>query len=118
MVDTAKLLPDQQYRTVPQLIITYVAFNYLVKPFDNINIRQAFALALNKDVIASDVAKGTIIPTNHIVPQGMPGYYPDLSGPAGVKGTAGDIAKARELLQQGLTEEGMTSLPPITFTTA
>src|SRR2546423_15651923 len=44
MVDTAKLLPDQQYRTAPQLIITYVAFNYLVKPFDNINIRQAFAL--------------------------------------------------------------------------
>src|SRR5260370_39015263 len=42
----ALALPNQQYRTLPQLVIMYVAFNYLVKPFDNIHIRQAFALAL------------------------------------------------------------------------
>ena len=117
-IASAKALPNHQYQTVPQLIITYVAVNYLIKPFDNIHIRQAFALALNKNVIAYNIARGTISPTNHIVPQGMLGYYPDLTGPVGVKSTAGDVAQAKQLLQQGLREEGMTSLPPITFTVA
>lgn len=114
-IATARSLPGRQYQTIPQLVITYVAFNYLVKPFDNIHVRQAFALALNKDTLAYDVAKGIMIPTNHIVPQGMPGYYPGLTNPVGVKNTSGDQEEARQLLQQGLQEEGMTSMPPVTF---
>jgi peptide/nickel transport system substrate-binding protein/oligopeptide transport system substrate-binding protein len=94
--------------------------NYLVKPFDNIKIRQAFALALNKDEIAAHVYKGTKIPTNHIVPQGMPGYFSDLTAPNGVKGTTGNPSLARQLFQQGLQEEGLTTttLPPISITYA
>src|SRR5947209_1074669 len=45
----------KEYTTKLHLSIAYIAFNYLTKPFDNIHIRQAFALALNKDVLASDV---------------------------------------------------------------
>ena len=114
----AKALSGDQYQTVPQLVITYVAFNYLVKPFDNIHIRQAFALALDKDAIVQSTAKDIMIPTNHIVPEGMSGYYPDLTGPTGITSVSGDIKKAKELLQQGLKEENMSSLPPITFTVA
>lgn len=114
-IDAARALPDHQYLTIPQLVITYVAFNYLVKPFDNIHIRQAFALALDKDTLAYTVARGIMIPTNHIVPQGTPGYYPNLTNPLGIKSTSGDEAKARQLLQQGLKEEGMAGMPPVTF---
>ena len=39
---TAKALPNNQYQLVPQLWINYYTMNYLVKPFDNIHIRQAF----------------------------------------------------------------------------
>jgi peptide/nickel transport system substrate-binding protein/oligopeptide transport system substrate-binding protein len=94
--------------------------NYLVKPFDNIKIRQAFALAINKDEIVQAIYKGTAIPTNHIVPQGMPGYFAGLTGPAGVKGTAGNATLAKQLFQQGLQEEGLTTatLPPISITYA
>jgi peptide/nickel transport system substrate-binding protein/oligopeptide transport system substrate-binding protein len=84
--------------------------NYLAKPFDNIHIRQAYALSANKDLILQSVYKNTYIPTNHIVPQGMPGYNPNLTGPDGVAGTSGDTTKAKALLQQGLTEEGWTSV--------
>ena len=93
--------------------------NYLVKPFDNIHIRQAFALAIDKDLLAHSVWRDGGIPTNHIVPQGMPGYNPHLTGPDGVASTSGDPVKARALLQQGLREEGWTSvsqMPPITLT--
>jgi oligopeptide transport system substrate-binding protein len=112
----AKALPNKQYFQYPELSEGYIAMNYLAKPFDDIKIRQAFALAVNKDEIAHDIYKDTVIPTNHIVPQGQPGYNPNLTGPDGVKGTSGDPALAKQLLQQGMQEEGITTLPPITFT--
>ena len=118
-LDTARALPNNQYQLVPQLSINYLTMNYLVKPFDNIHIRQAFALAINKDLIIQSVYKNTYVPTNHIVPKGMPGYNPNLMAPDGVAGTSGDPTKAKALLQQGLTEEGWTSvsqLPAVKLT--
>ncbi len=101
------------------LALRYYAMNYLVKPFDNIHIRQAFALALNKDLIVHTVLNDLDLPTNHIVPQGMPGYNADLTGPDGMQKTSGDAARAKQLLEQGMQEEGWTSIsqiPPIKFT--
>lgn len=103
----------KDFHQIPLLWINYYAMNYLTKPFDNIHIRQAFALAINKTAIAKDVWKGTVIPTNHIVPQGMPGYNAQLTGPDGTQNLTGDIAKARALLQQGLHEEGWSSITQI-----
>jgi len=62
------------------------------------------------------VWKGLYIATNHIIPQGMPGYNPDLKGPDGTTNLAGNPKKAQQLLQQGLKEEGWNSvsqIPPI-----
>ncbi len=87
----------KEYYQVPQLWISYYAMNYLVKPFDNIKIRQAFELAINKELIVHAVWKDRLIATNHIVPKGMPGYNPNLTGPDGMAGTAGDPAKAKAL---------------------
>jgi peptide/nickel transport system substrate-binding protein/oligopeptide transport system substrate-binding protein len=116
---TAKALPNNQFMLVPQLYINYYTMNYLVKPFDNIHIRQAFELAINKDLIVHSVWKDTLVATNHIVPKGMPGYFPNLTGPDGVTGTSGDTAKAKALFQQGLQEEGWSSvsqMPAVTLT--
>jgi peptide/nickel transport system substrate-binding protein/oligopeptide transport system substrate-binding protein len=111
----AKQLTNE-FHNVPQLYINYYSMNYLVKPFDNIKVRQAFALAVNKDEIAHNVYKDTFVATNHIVPKGMPGYDANLKGPDGTTSTAGNPTKAKQLLTEGLQEEGMTiaSLPPIT----
>src|SRR5205814_2758716 len=87
--------------------------------FDNIHIRQAFALALNKDLITQNVLKGAVTATNHIDPQGQPGYNANLTGPGGVTNTSGNPTMAKQLLQQGMQEAGYSSiaaLPPITFT--
>lgn len=103
---------------VPQLWINYYTMNYLVKPFDNIHIRQAFALAIDKTAIANTVWQGTVLPTNHIVPKGMEGYNPNLTGPDGTQSLTGNPKKAQALLQQGLLEEKWSSvsqMPPITF---
>ncbi len=117
-VAQAKTLPNGQYRAIPQLYINYYTMNYLAKPFDNIDIRQAFDLAINKSLIAQTVWKGTVIPSNHIVPKGMPGYDANLTGPDGVQGTTGDTTKAKRCFQAGLAAEGYSSaaaLPPLTL---
>ena len=90
--------------------------NYLAKPFDNIKIRQAFDLAIDKDIIAANVYKGRVIATNHIVPKGMPGYYENLKGPDGTTSTKGNATLAKQLLQQGMQEKGITTFPSVTLT--
>ncbi len=109
---------QQGYSQNPELTIDYIAMNYLAKPFDNVHIRQAFELAINKDAMLQAVYKGTRTPTCHIVPAGMYGYAPNLQCPSGAP-TAGDETKAKQQLQQGLQEEGWSSIsqiPPIKFT--
>ena len=114
----AKQLAGNQYHQDPVLVTAYYTMNYLVRPFDNIKVRQAFALALNKDQIAANAYGGSVIATNHIVPQGTPGYNPKLTAPGGVKGTGGDPTLAKQLFDEGLHEEGLSAadLPTITLT--
>ncbi len=116
----AKSLPGGQFHQVPLLQLRFYTMNYLVKPFDNIKIRQAFDLALNKDQIVHSVYKDTVIATNHIIPTGMPGYNPSLTGPQNTKSTSGNPQLARQLFQQGMQEEGYTlaTFPSITLTTS
>jgi oligopeptide transport system substrate-binding protein len=116
----AKLL-TAEFHQVPQLYINYYTMNYLVKPFDNTHIREAFALAIDKSLVVHSVWKDSVIPTNHIVPQGMPGYNTNLAGPDDTPGTSGNAAKAQALLKQGLQEEGWASvsqMPSIKLTYA
>jgi oligopeptide transport system substrate-binding protein len=108
-----------QYRKTPRLTIRYLTMNYLAKPFDNIKIRQAFALAINKDQIVESALRNSMEATNHLIPRGMPGYYADLLGPQGVKSTQGDTAKAKQLFDEGMKEAGyanIAALPPLKLT--
>lgn len=117
--DLASARSRHDYHHASILDIDFLALNFLAKPFDNIYIRQAFALATDKNVLASNVLHGAYDPTNHLLPQGMPGYNQKLTGPDGVSDTAGSKTKARQLLQKGLQQEGYSSvnaLPAITFT--
>ncbi|HEY6410968.1 MAG TPA: peptide ABC transporter substrate-binding protein [Ktedonobacteraceae bacterium] len=116
---------NREYRSTPQLTTHYYTMNYLVKPFDNIHIRHAFAMALDKNLIVRAVWHDAFTPTCHILPKGMTGYNPDLLCDPGTNGdTQSDKSwtdKARTLLQQGIHEEGWSTvaqIPPITFTYA
>jgi ABC-type oligopeptide transport system substrate-binding subunit len=117
-------LPEAQTRPdfyrVPTLVERYIAFNFLAKPFNNREIRQAFALAINKELIANNVAHGAVTATNNIVPNGMYGHNPTLKGPDGTTKLTGDQTKAKALLTKGLQEENyssVSSLPTLTLTT-
>ncbi len=81
---------------IPTLGTNSLQLNWAKPPFTDLRARQAFALALNKDTLANMLDD---IPTNHIVPAGMPGYDPNLLGPDETTSTTGNVAVARQLLQ-------------------
>lgn len=109
-------VPDDQYQyvrdlpdfhTVQALQIDYFAMNHTLPPFDNLKVRQAFDLALNKQYLVDTIFQGARSPTNHIIPNGINGYNrnllnpPDASGSAAVTGNQ-DLAK--QLIQQVATQ--------------
>jgi oligopeptide transport system substrate-binding protein len=89
----------------PFLSIGYYQPVWTKKPFDDIRVRQAFDLALNKTVLADQVNQGSLIATNHIVPQGMPGFFPGLVGPDGTASLTGNVTKATQLMQSYATDK-------------
>jgi len=109
------------FRSVPQLRTWWINMNFLAAPFDNINIRKAFALAINKELLNKGVLRGEYHATNRFVPKGaIAGYNnDDIKGPDGTTNLSGNPDLARQLLAQGLKEKGYKSiadLPPITYT--
>ena len=121
-IPTTHLETDRKrsdFINAPFLAINYYTMNYLQKPFDVTACRQAFALAINKDLIVKSVWKNSFIATNHIVPQGQYGYDANLKGIDGTTSTAGNTTLAQQKLQACEQAEGYasaSSFPPITLT--
>jgi ABC-type transport system substrate-binding protein len=67
-------------RVIPLLDVWYIGFNTTMAPFDDRNVRRAFAYATNKTAIAEIAYNKTVVPATGILPPGMPGYDPDLEG--------------------------------------
>jgi peptide/nickel transport system substrate-binding protein/oligopeptide transport system substrate-binding protein len=86
--------PD--FHQVPLLSIDRYAMDWTAPPFTDVGMRQAFAMALDKQQLADQTWHGAVIPTNHLVPQGMPGYNPKLTAPDGTQTLSGDRAFAHQ----------------------
>lgn len=52
----------------------FYSFNVTRKPFDNVHVRRALNLALDREAIARDLLKGTRRAWGRITPSGYPGY--------------------------------------------
>ncbi|TRM10858.1 peptide ABC transporter substrate-binding protein [Lentibacillus cibarius] len=85
----------------------YYSFNTEKEPFTNVNIRKAFALAINRKGIVENITKGEQVPGMALVPtaiweENKDGYFKD-----------NDVEKAKEYLNKGLDELGLDKLPTI-----
>jgi oligopeptide transport system substrate-binding protein len=104
--------------------IAYYAPNWKKAPFDDLGMRQAFAVALDKAALAATTLHGTMTPTNHITPEGIAGYNPGLNGPDGTQRLRGDTALANQLATTYATTSGcgtatdFSKCPPVTLTVA
>ncbi|MBK1636489.1 ABC transporter substrate-binding protein [Rhodovulum adriaticum] len=62
-----------------QLHTGYITMNVNMAPFDNVKVRQAVNMAINKDR-AVRIINGRAVPANQPLPPTMPGYAPDYEG--------------------------------------
>lgn len=94
----------------------FYRFNVTQEPFQNKNIRKAFALAVDQQQIVDFVTKNQEKPAYGFVSYG----FLDNNG-NDFRETSGDLIKtdveeAKSLLAKGMEEEGYDSLPEVTLT--
>ena len=116
---TADLVTQPYYHEQPALATAALVFNPTVAPFDDLNARKAFCLAINREQLQHAeesyhvddsqgfyavgpegrlLWQGSLIPTWHIVPEGMDGYNPRLIGLDGAP-VSGNTTLARQYWQ-------------------
>jgi oligopeptide transport system substrate-binding protein len=77
-LSSARKLPN--FHQVAQLATTYLTPNEKKAPFNNVHIRRAFSLAINRDVLANKFLSGQYVPAHTILPPGLPGYEGNIKG--------------------------------------
>lgn len=99
----------QELAVTPELSLYYIGFNTAQPPFDDVNVRRAFCLAVNKERIAKVILRDMVNEADGILPPGMPGYNETLEG------LDYDVEKAKELIIDSKYGD-VSNLPPITLT--
>jgi ABC-type oligopeptide transport system substrate-binding subunit len=95
----AYMKPYADYRTDRYQGTYFYSFNTTRAPFDDVRVRRALMLAVDRETIARDLLKGSREPWGRITPAGYPGY----EGPPQV---GYDPERARALLAQAGYPEG------------
>jgi oligopeptide transport system substrate-binding protein len=101
-----RLKKSPAFRSNPFLRGYYYGFNVTKKPFDNVKVRQAFSLAIDRKQI-TDILKGGQTPSASWVPKGMPGFEADV-------GLKYDPKRAQKLLAEA-GYPGGKGFPETTF---
>ncbi|MEK7681400.1 MAG: peptide ABC transporter substrate-binding protein, partial [Chloroflexota bacterium] len=78
----------------PEFALYFIGFNVNKPPFDDVKVRQALILAVDKDAITKSAFSNLRVPAYGILPPGMPGFNKDL------KGLRYDPSKAKQLLAE------------------
>jgi len=113
-IDAAKDEKGPFYKELtvtPELSFFYIGFNTTKPPFDDVNIRRAFCLAVDKQRIIDVILKGMVDKAEGILPPGMPGYNENLAG------LEFNIAEAKRLIATSKYGD-VANLSPITLTTS
>src|SRR5690625_2940415 len=108
-----ELIDDEHTFIGDQGGVEFYRFNITEEPFQNKKIRQAFSYAIDRDDIAEYVVKNGVEPAYGFI-------SPGFTSPEGndFREENGDLVafdpdKAKELLEEGMEEEGYDELPEI-----
>ncbi|MGO2367707.1 MAG: ABC transporter substrate-binding protein [Serratia sp. (in: enterobacteria)] len=104
-------LGDEQLITYPLLSTSYFAFNNRQAPFNDVRVRQALNLALDKEIIATKVLGYGQQPAWTFTPTGAGGFTLQAGQEAGWPREQ-RIAQAKKLL----AEAGFDAAHPLSFT--
>ena len=103
------------YTQTPQFSISYLAFDSTKPPFDDVAVRRAMGLAIDRKKISDVTFKGMLAPASGIMMPGLPGFTPDVKtlqfNPEAAKA---ELAKSKYYV--GAPVAGKTAMPTITLT--
>lgn len=103
-IDRVKADPvlSEEFYQAPVACTYYYGFTNNKPPFDDVRMRKAFSMSVDKQAIVDNVTKGGQIPAGHFAPQGIFGA-PEI----GSVGLPYDPEAAKALLDEYLAENGM-----------
>ncbi len=85
------------------LSLSYIGFNTEKEPFNDVRVRQALSMAINKDEVISGIYEGTGIPAVGPLAPDVFGYDPS------VKPIEYNLDKAKELMKEAGYENGFST---------
>ena len=111
LIDPSHSLNSELVTAAPAFSVQYIGLNVNEPPLDDIKVRQALNLAIDKKEIATIVLGDQVVPAKGILPPGFPGYNESISG------YEFEHEKAMQLLRDSKYGDNLDNLPPITMTT-
>jgi oligopeptide transport system substrate-binding protein len=96
-IDAARNRPD--FYVTPYLATYYFRFNVMKPPTNDVRVRKALSMAVDRESLTKYVTKSGEIPSSTFVPAGMRGYE-------GVRGLSFDLAAAKKLLAEAGYPDG------------
>lgn len=110
-----KLKDNKELQNLPTAGVYFFRFNVGMEPFNNKNIRKAFAMAINRDELVKYVVKQGRKTADGFVSPGFVGPnskdFRDESGDL----IRFDAAEAKKLLEAGMKEQNYSKLPEVTL---
>lgn len=100
---------NDEYFEAVEMSTSYIGLNIRRSPFDDLKVRQAFTMSIDREWLAHTVLADLALPANTILPPGMPGYRQDAQG------LSFDPVRARQLLVES-KYGGPSGLPRIKLT--
>ena len=95
--DAAQMIIDRD-----QLETSYITINVTKKPFDDVRVRQAINMAVDKERIVK-IINGRATPADQVLPPLLPGYD------SAYKGYPHDVAGAKKLMADAGLKDGFTT---------
>lgn len=109
---------DKRFTNLPMLGTYYLNFNVKKAPFDNVKVRKAFALAIDRASITENVKRGGEIPATGFNPVGLKDSagndFNAKAGTYGINVERGNIPEAKKLLAEAGYPDGK-NFPKVTL---
>jgi len=96
-------MPNAEALQIPSVSLNYIGINVQKEPFDDVKVRQAISMAIDKDEIIEGVYEGVGIPAIGPLAPLVFGFDEDVDG------LDYDIEKAKELLAEAGYEDGFST---------
>ncbi|MGA8941882.1 MAG: peptide ABC transporter substrate-binding protein [Thermoactinomyces sp.] len=106
------LMAEGKVKVLPGSGLSFFRFNVRQEPFTNKKIRKAFALAIDRKLIVEQIVGSGEEPAYAFVAPSVPGNFRQEGGNF-IKD--GQYEQAKQLLAEGMAEEGWQKLPPVTL---